>query len=277
MRAREIQRIRRLFLVRPLLVQSRLPSGGQSVRHRVLSTIGGACLVLALLPLHANGQHPSHETTNGPWFPFPYAVLGFPPPGYFPGDHVVALRVLVTPREALVFVDGYQAGVVDDFDGAFQRLRLMPGHHEIVVYQAGHRTFRQNLYFNPGSTHTIRHTLDRLLPGEAAEPQPVPRPLPPAPGGAAPPFPVDPSRMGALSLRIQPHDATVLLNGQRIAVENSTTSAGGPSTVEGWVLVPLPVGPHHLRIEKPGFQPFAVDVDIRPRETASLNVNLEVQ
>jgi hypothetical protein len=237
--------------------------------------VSGVCLVLALLPLPASGQHPPNGTANGPWFPFPYPVFGFPPPGFFPGDHVVAVRVLVTPREALVFVDGYQAGIVDDFDGAFQRLRLMPGHHEIVVYQAGHRTFRQNLYFNPGSTHTIRHTLDRLLPGEAAEPQPVPRPLPPAPGAQAAPFPIDPSRMGALSLRVQPHDATVLLNGQRITVENPP--AAGPSTGEGRVLLPLPAGPHRLRVEKPGYQPFTVDVEIAPGETASLKVNLEVQ
>ena len=66
-----------------------------------------------------------------------------------------------------MFVDGYAAGVVDDYDGVFQRLRLVPGPHEIVIYHPSHRTLRQNIYYNPGSTHTIRHTLDPLLPGEA--------------------------------------------------------------------------------------------------------------
>ena len=60
----------------------------------------------------------------------------------------------------------------------------MPGPHEIVIYHPGHRTLRQNLYYNPGSTHTIRHTLDPLAPGEAAEPQPVPRAMPRRPRDA---------------------------------------------------------------------------------------------
>ena len=37
------------------------------------------------------------------------------------------LRVLVEPSETRVYVDGYYAGVADDFDGIFQRLNLSPG------------------------------------------------------------------------------------------------------------------------------------------------------
>ena len=37
------------------------------------------------------------------------------------------VRVLVEPTETRVYVDGYYAGVVDDFDGIFQRLNLVPG------------------------------------------------------------------------------------------------------------------------------------------------------
>ena len=74
------------------------------------------------------------------------------------------VRLQVTPRDASVFVDGYAAGVVDDYDGVFQRLRLVPGPHEIVIYHPGHRTLRQNVYYNPGSTHTIRHTLESARP-----------------------------------------------------------------------------------------------------------------
>ena len=81
------------------------------------------------------------------------------PPGVYPSDPAVAVRLQVTQRDALVYVDGYAAGIVDDYDGVFQRLQLIPGHHEIVVYLPGHRTLRQNLYFNPRSTHTIKHTL----------------------------------------------------------------------------------------------------------------------
>ena len=34
------------------------------------------------------------------------------------------VRLMVRPRDAAVYVDGYYAGVVDDFDGVFQRLTL---------------------------------------------------------------------------------------------------------------------------------------------------------
>ena len=118
----------------------------------------------------------------GQWYPYPQP-FGFPP-GIYHGDGAVALRLQVTPREASVFVDGYAAGVVDDYDGVFQRLRLVPGPHEIVIYHPSHRTLRQSIYYNPGSTHTIRHTLDPLMPGEAPDPQPVPRAMPAYPGSA---------------------------------------------------------------------------------------------
>jgi hypothetical protein len=35
-----------------------------------------------------------------------------------------SLQLQVTPRETEVFVDGYFAGRVDDFDGRFQRLPI---------------------------------------------------------------------------------------------------------------------------------------------------------
>ena len=43
-----------------------------------------------------------------------------------------SVRVLVRPEKARVYVDGYYAGVVDDYDGVFQRLRVEPGPHEIT-------------------------------------------------------------------------------------------------------------------------------------------------
>jgi hypothetical protein len=44
-----------------------------------------------------------------------------------------ALRLKLKPREAEVYVDGAYAGIVDDFDGAFQKLHLPPGKHTIEV------------------------------------------------------------------------------------------------------------------------------------------------
>lgn len=44
-----------------------------------------------------------------------------------------ALRLKLKPRDAEVYVDGAYAGIVDDFDGAFQKLHLPPGTHKIEV------------------------------------------------------------------------------------------------------------------------------------------------
>lgn len=200
------------------------------------------------------------------WYPAPYPY-GFPP-GIYPHDSAVSLRLQVTPREASVFVDGFAAGVVDDYDGVFQRLRLVPGPHEVAIYHPGYRTLRQNIYYNPGSSHTIRQTLDPLTPGETPEPLPVPRALPPMPGIPAPAAEgnraPDGARMGTLVLRVQPGDATVLVDGEPWR---------GPQTQDRLV-IQLAEGSHRVRVEKAGFQTFGVDVDVRAGETASFNVSL---
>ena len=234
------------------------------MRHRSLPVLSCVALMLAFPRTPAEAQQHHHSAGFSQWYPYPYPPFGIPP-----GNGAVSLRVQVTPREAQVFVDGFAAGVVDDYDGVFQRLRLIPGPHEIVVYHPGHRTLRQNIYYNPGSTHTIRYTLDRLLPGETQEPQPVPRAVLPPPGipgqpGAPPNAGSGRVPVGTLALRVQPGDAIVAVDGEPWR---------GPQTQDRLV-IQLAEGPHRVRIEKPGFQTFAVDVDVRAGETTSFNVSL---
>jgi hypothetical protein len=278
-------------------LQWRLPS----VRHKILIVFSCAAVALALstVPVEAQrGRHGGggHVTVirhspllwgggfypayyrpyyfgvgfgygYGQWYPYPYPGFGYPAGAYYAGDGAVALRLQITPRDASVFVDGYAAGIVDDYDGVFQRLRLVPGPHEIVIYHRSYRTLRQHIYYNPGSTHTIRHNLEPLVPGDIAEPQPVPRAMPAYPG--VPPVlpPADAgqaSRAGTLVLRVQPGDATVLIDGEPWR---------GPQTQDRMV-IQLAEGAHRVRVEKSGFQPFAVDVDVRAGETTSFNVSL---
>jgi hypothetical protein len=199
------------------------------------------------------------------WYPGPYPVFGLPPfPAAFPADHIISLRLQITPRDALVFVDGYPAGVVDDYDGVFQRLRLIPGSHELTIYLRGYRTFRQAMYFNPGSGHTIKQTLIPLAPGEPEEPEPTPRPLPAAPppaGGAIQPAP---AQRGTLALRVQPADAAVYIDGELWRT---------PQGLDRLVFQ-LSEGSHRVRVDKPGLQPFTTEVDVRAGETTNLNVSL---
>lgn len=100
------------------------------------------------------------------YFGRPYAYGNRYPGGYYnggygyyalrPGYVYGSLRIVDAPRYAQVFVDGYYAGVVDDYDGVFQRLNLEPGEHqvEIEVYQ-GAPPLTFDVYVEPGRTMTI--------------------------------------------------------------------------------------------------------------------------
>jgi hypothetical protein len=62
------------------------------------------------------------------------------PYGYPTGE----IRLQVRPRHAEVYVDGYYAGRVDDFDGFIQALRIEEGPHTIEIVAPGY----QPLVFN---------------------------------------------------------------------------------------------------------------------------------
>jgi hypothetical protein len=79
--------------------------------------------------------------------------------GYYsfsPGLAYGALRIVDAPRNARVFVDGYYAGEVDDYDGIFQRLNLEAGAHQIEVeVEPGQEPFSFDVRIVPGDTVTI--------------------------------------------------------------------------------------------------------------------------
>lgn len=114
--------------------------------------------------------------------PYPWWGPGLYQYPYFPvyGLHA-NVRVLATPKEAAVYVDGFYAGIVDDFDGVFQSLPLPSGGHEITLYYPGYRTVSQRVYLSPGSTFKLHQTMERLPAGIASEPPPVAPPVPPPP------------------------------------------------------------------------------------------------
>lgn len=71
------------------------------------------------------------------------------------------LRLKVEPREAEVFVDGYYAGRVDDFDGAMQKLKIAVGPHRIEVRAPGFDTVTFDVVVVEGETTTYRAELKR--------------------------------------------------------------------------------------------------------------------
>ncbi len=112
----------------------------------------------------------------GPYYPYWYGYpYGYVDP-YGPYDYSLTatgdVKTEVTPKQAEVYVDGYYAGVADDFDGAFQRLHTSPGGHAITLHLDGYRTVTQNVYVRPDSTLKLKETMEKLAPGEVSAPVP---------------------------------------------------------------------------------------------------------
>ena len=85
-------------------------------------------------------------------------IYGQPAYGYYgidSGFSYGALRIVDAPRDARVFVDGYYAGVVDDYDGVFQRLNLEDGRHHIEIeVEEGAQPLEFDVRIVPGETVT---------------------------------------------------------------------------------------------------------------------------
>ena len=97
------------------------------------------------------------------YFGRPYSVYGYPAYGtlpsygYYsvvPGRAYGAVRIVDAPRDAQVFVDGYYAGVVDDYDGVFQHLNLEAGPHHIEIQAEGYPPSEFDVRVEPGQTIT---------------------------------------------------------------------------------------------------------------------------
>jgi hypothetical protein len=81
--------------------------------------------------------------------------------GYF---DVGEIRLSVSPRFADVYVDGYFAGRVDDYDGLFQALKLESGAHHIQIVAPGYTTLDFDVRINSGQKITYRGDLRPLRP-----------------------------------------------------------------------------------------------------------------
>lgn len=79
------------------------------------------------------------------------------------GWSIGGVRLKVEPKDAEVYVDGYYAGIVDDFDGIWQQLRLDDGGHRIEVRAPGLTPLTFDVMIQPGRTITYRGDL-RIIP-----------------------------------------------------------------------------------------------------------------
>jgi len=97
---------------------------------------------------------------GAPYPAYGWGVYGvYPPYGRTPMYDTGELRLRIRPRDSQVFVDGFFAGNVDDFDGNFQSLRLEQGGHKIEVRMPGFETLTIDVHIQPNRTLTIREEL----------------------------------------------------------------------------------------------------------------------
>jgi hypothetical protein len=105
--------------------------------------------------------------------PFGYGGYGYGGYGYGgggSGGYAVSreyrdsgnLRLKIDPKQAQVYVDGYYVGVVDSFDGAFQKLGLDAGDHKIELKADGFEPLQFEVLIAPGETVTYKGDMRRI-------------------------------------------------------------------------------------------------------------------
>lgn len=276
-----------------------------------------ACAIsLVVLPHEASAQRrgrPVHRGGGavvaspiffGYGFYDPFWGPGWGDPGWYPpygpqfgGGADASARLHITPKQAEVYVDGYLAGQVDDFDGFLQRLEVPSGEHVLTFYLEGYETLTHKVVFQSGKTLEISQDLRKLAAGEssgprprAVEPPPDAQGQPAGPPNGPPPGmrgrrngpwgpPTGPARgpdagsgpggppaanFGTLAVRVQPGDATLLVDGEE------WDAPEGP----GAILIDLAEGPHEVEIRKDGMRPYRRTIEIRAGRTVPLNVSL---
>lgn len=219
-----------------------------------------------------------------------YGYWGYPYGGVSVGyasapDEGGAVRLIIEPVATQVYVDGHYAGVVDDYDGIFQRLRLSPGRHEIRLELEGYQTQTLRVAVQRGQTLKISH---EMAPGDGeaaveelegyAEAPPArsppnataePRARIEAPSrgwddGRAPAWVATIPRDAArIQLEVTPADASVYVDGQ---------FRGLAAEVGSLALSP---GQHSIEIVRPGHRTFSENVEVRAGEQRSLSVRLD--
>jgi len=242
-------------------------------------------------------------------YPYPY-----PYPPYYYSGYWASARIEVKPRDAQVFLDGYYVGVVDQFDGLFQRLDIPPGEHELTVYMPGYHSLSERTLFRAGQSYHFKDNLQPLPPGSAPDPKPQPDPnaarnnAPPPPYGqppygqapygqpayGQPPYGPPPTGAGGYpqeppppqgAPRVEPVPPRSTQNGGELGTLNLRVQPeDAVVTIDGerWdspqggsrLVVQLAPGEHRVEVKKDGFKTYTSTVQLHPGEQQSLNVSL---
>ena len=232
-------------------------------------------------------RYPSYGFYHRPWgygygySPYYYSgYYGYEPSyyrrgrgyGYYRDNG--SLRIIVEPVKTRVYVDGYYAGVVDDFDGILQRLNVPPGRHDITLRLEGYRTQHFRVYVPVDQTIKIHYDMVRGS-GEATSDQFMSRPD------------ADYARIedrgsededrwrddrryddrdadtGTVRIQVRPGDASVYVDGE---FRGSGRSSG---------TLRLREGRHRIEVVRPGYRTLEREIDVRAGRTTDVDFDLE--
>jgi PEGA domain-containing protein len=192
-----------------------------------------------------------------------------------------SLRIIVDPEKTRVYVDGYYAGIVDDFDGILQRLNVPPGRHEITLKLEGYRTQHFKVYVPVDDTIKIHYDMVRGS-GEATSDQ-----FAGIPADYARVEDMDDRRdddgrygdrddryegrdrgrdagdTGSVRLRVNPGDASVYVDGEFRGSGRQATN------------LRLRPGRHRIEVVRPGFRTVEREVDVQAGRSTDLEFELE--
>jgi hypothetical protein len=220
----------------------------------------------------------------------PYYSSGYYGYGYQPYyahrygyDAAGSVRVLVEPNDTRVYVDGYYAGVADDFDGLFQRLRIAPGRHDISLKLDGYRTQTMKVYVPYDQTVKIHY---KMVAGTGEDvSQVVGSPADVARYDAA----RDRDRREAddadddAGYERRDRDRESDQNGERGLVHLDVRPGDASVYVDGAFRgtgrelrqLRLTPGRHRVEVVRPGFRTIERDLDVRSGEDANLDIDLD--
>ncbi len=72
------------------------------------------------------------------------------------------LRLKIKPRDAEVYVDGFFVGIVDEFDGVFQRLHIESGTHRVEIRAPGYEPLVVDVRISADHLTTYQGELKRI-------------------------------------------------------------------------------------------------------------------
>ncbi len=209
--------------------------------------------------------------------------------GYYSGPRSYsrasgAVRLLVEPDDAKVYVDGYYSGVVDDYDGFSQRLYLPAGKHEILLRRDGYQSQRFKVYVTPDNTLKIHYTMEKGT-GDAAQEVVVGDPSAEQyarddrrrsedadrdadrdrDGRDRPADRPRPHRdaVAPVHLNVKPDDASVYVDGRFYGTAREANR------------LQLTPGRHRVEVVRPGYRTYDHDIDVGTDSPADLDVTLE--